>query len=269
MSTDTLDGTFNFRDIGGLPLAAGGTTRPGVLYRSDALSALTPEGLEQLAASDIGVVVDFRTPMERQMAPDRLPATRAFQVVELSILEGAIAGAAQQAMQAAAQQSDPDAAASAISDALAQLPTLGELYVGMLQHGAAAFAQVARLIAASTEDQPTAVLIHCTAGKDRTGVSAALILDAVGADRDAVIADYASSEANLAGTWANGMYAMIERWGARLTPALKDLVVATPPAAIAEALDVVDSRYGGSAAYLASGGLTDDDLVVLRHRLAG
>ena len=269
MSTDTLDGTFNFRDTGGMPRKTAGATRAGVLYRSDALSTLTPEGLEQLAASDIGVVVDFRTPMERQMAPDRLPVTRPFQVVELSILEGAVTGAAQQAMQVAAQQGDPDAAASAVSAALAHLPTLGELYIGMLEHGAAAFAEVARLVAASADHQQTAVLIHCTAGKDRTGVAAALILDAVGVDRDAVVADYAASEANLAGTWADGMYAMIERMGVPLTRELKDLVVATPPVAIAQALAEVDSAHGGSAAYLASGGLTDDELAALRRRLAG
>ncbi|QPE04209.1 tyrosine-protein phosphatase [Microbacterium schleiferi] len=86
------DGTYNFRDIGGLPLASGDDTRTGVLYRSDALSALTPLGLEQLAATDIEVVVDFRTAMEQQMAPDRLPASRHLQTVQLGVLEGAMAG---------------------------------------------------------------------------------------------------------------------------------------------------------------------------------
>lgn len=266
MSTPTLDGAVNFRDVGGTPLSGGGSVRPGVLFRSDALSTLTPEGLEQLVASDIGVIVDFRTPMERQMAPDRQPATRPFQIVELSILEGAVTGAAQQMMQAGAQQGDPDAAAAAVEAALAQLPTLSEMYIGMLQHGAAAFAEVARLVGDGSDDRPGAVLVHCTAGKDRTGVCTALLLDAVGAEREAIVADYASSEGHLAGAWVEGMYAMIQKMGVPLTDSLKALVAATPPQVMIDTLAWVDAQ-GGSAAYLQSGGLTDAGLAALRERL--
>lgn len=261
-----IEGLHNFRDTGGMPLVGGGATRPGVLYRSDALSDLTPRGLEQLASTDIGVIVDLRTPSERQMAPDRLPTSRAFRRVELSVLEGAVGGLAQQAMQAGLQEGDPETARQAIAEAMRRLPTLSELYLGMLGHGAALFAEVARLVAAATPATPTAVLVHCTAGKDRTGVATALVLDAVGADRGAIVADYASSQDNLAGAWADGMFATIARMGAPRTPGLEALVALTPPAAIERALSWVDER-GGSAAYLASGGLTDAELDTLRDRL--
>jgi protein-tyrosine phosphatase len=253
------DGTYNFRDIGGLPLAAGGTTSAGILYRSDALSSLSPEGLEQFAASGIGAVVDFRTAMERQMAPDRLPTARPIEVVELPLL---------QAAQAAAATPEGDGAASdAIADAVAQLPSLGEVYVSMLEHGADAFARVARLVGGATTEPPTAVLVHCAAGKDRTGVAIALMLDAVGVQRDAIVADYTSSEANLAGPWADAMYAQVERSGVPLTPAVKDIVAKTPAAAIEQALAWIDEHWGSSADYLRSGGLTADELVALRTRL--
>ena len=265
--TATLEGTFNFRDTGGMPLAGGGASRSGILYRSDALSGLTPTGLEQLAASDIGVIVDFRTPQERQMAPDRLPTSRSFQVVELPLLEGALSGLAQQAMQAMAQTDDPDAVTASMNAVLAQLPTLGGLYVSMLEHGAPSFAAFARLVAAATTDPPTAVVVHCTAGKDRTGVGTALVLDAVCVDRDAIVADYASSQENLDGAWAQGMYAMIEKVGVPLTDQLRELIAGTPAAAIRQALAWVD-EHGGSAAYLQSGGLTDAELDALRARLA-
>ena len=104
------------------------------------------------------------------------------------------------------------------ADALTQLPSLGELYVSMLTHGAAAFAELARLVADRRGLRRRAVLVHCTAGKDRTGVAIALLLDAVGADRDAIVADYAASEANLSGAWADGMFAMIERDGRAAHP---------------------------------------------------
>jgi len=258
----TIDGLQNFRDTGGTPLTAGGVTRPGVLYRSEALNTLTPAGLAQLAASDIGVIADFRTDMERAMAPDVLPDTRAFQVVPLPLLEGAMTGFAQAALQAP----DPDAAQQAIAAALAQLPGLGDLYVSMLEHGASSFAEAARLAAASRDDSPTAVLVHCTAGKDRTGVSVALLLDAVGAERSAVVADYAASAGNLEGPWADRMRGMITAMGLPLTPELDALVTATPAAAIEQALAWVDAQ-GGSAAYLRSGGLTEDELDALRARL--
>lgn len=271
--TITLDGLQNFRDLGGLPLATGGSVRSGVLYRSEGLVGLTDAGVADLSASPIGVVVDFRTPMEQAAAPDRLPADRALEVVELSVLEGALTGAA-----GAAATADGPVDTGVAKQILATLPRLGELYVQMLEHGASSFAEVARRVAASgrseappeggaVDGRASAVLVHCTAGKDRTGVAVALLLDAAGVDRDAVIADYAVSERNLAGPWADRMLAGIEQMGAPLTPEIRELVTGTPPSAIAQALSWLDER-GGAAAYLRSGGLTDAELDALRTGLA-
>jgi len=257
------EGTHNFRDIGGLPAGARGRTRAGVLYRSDALSGLTPRGLEQLAASDIEVVIDFRTDMERQMGPDILPATRPPRVVQLGVLEGAMAGMAQEVLRSTSTAHDPEAASRAIEAALAQIPSLPDLYVSMLQHGASAFADTARTVAESDG----AVLVHCTAGKDRTGVAIALILEAVGVERAAIVEDYASSERNLAGPWTERMFGMLQAMGLPRTPVLDDLVAATPPAAILTALEWVDANHDGAASYLHSGGLTDAELDALRRRL--
>lgn len=272
--TITLDGLQNFRDLGGLPLAAGGSVRSGVLYRSEGLSGLTEAGVAALSASPIGVVADFRTPMEQASAPDRLPADREVEVVELSVLEGALTGAA-----GAAATTDGPIDTGMAKKILAALPRLGELYVQMLEHGATSFAEAARRVAtpelrenhagaASVDGDASAVLVHCTAGKDRTGVAVALLLDAVGVERDAVVADYAISERNLAGPWADRMLAGIEQMGAPLTPEIRELVTGTPPAAIEQALTWLDGR-GGAAAYLQSGGLTDAELGALRTRLAG
>jgi len=259
-----IPGLQNFRDTGGTPLSDGGTTRSGVLYRSEALSGLTADGLAELAGTDIGVIADFRTTVERDMAADRLPDSRPFHVVELPLLQGALTGMAQQAPVA----DDPEAAQAAIATAPASLPSLGDLYVSMLGEGAASFAELARLVAAATADPPTAVLVHCTAGKDRTGVAVALLLDAVGAERAAVVEDYSSSAAHLAGPWADRMRAMVTGMGVPLTPAVDALLTGTPPEAIELALAWIDER-GGSAAYLQSGGLTEDELAALRNRLAG
>lgn len=272
MADVRLDGLSNFRDTGGMLLATGGTTRSGVLYRSDALISITTDGLTQLAASGIGTIVDFRTPSERAAAPDRLPQTRQFEQVELSILQGAMADMLQLSAPSAATPTADAADRGEVAErealALSALPTLGEMYVGMLQGGADAFASVARLVAGPNDESHPAVLIHCTAGKDRTGVAAALLLCAAGAARDDVVADYASSQQHLSGAWADGMLHSISQIGIPVTPALRELATETPPAAIEQALDWVEQHHGGAAGYLAAGGLTPTELAALRRRLA-
>lgn len=259
-----IDGLYNFRDTGGMPLATGGTSRPGVLFRSDALSAVSPAGLAELAGTTIGVVVDLRTSLERQLAPNLLPASRPFRAVGHSILTGSMTD-----MAASFMGDDGVASPDAVARALDTLPSLGELYVGMLRESAPAFAEVARLVAASTDDEPSAVLVHCTAGKDRTGVMAALMLDAVGAHREAIVADYALSQENLAGPWAEKTLGAMAAFGLPLTPELRSLATLTPPDAIERALSWIDDGFGGAEAYLVSGGLTDAELAALRSRLAG
>lgn len=259
----SIEGMFNYRDVGGMP-AAGGSIRHGVLCRSDALGGLTAKGLAALAASPVGTVVDFRTVAERQMSPDRLPTERDITLIELPITPGAAAGAAKAAGAGVDLAADPASAQAAVS----ALPNLPELYVEILQTGGAAFAKVAELIAAETPGAPhQAVLLHCTAGKDRTGVSTALMLLAAGADRDAVVADYAASAANLAGPWADRMIAMVEQMGATVTPELREVLTGTPASAIESALAWVDDNYGSAEGYLAANGVDAATLAALRDRL--
>ncbi|MFE6997419.1 tyrosine-protein phosphatase [Microbacterium sp. NPDC057659] len=256
MTTPWIDGTHNSRDTGGMPLRHGGATRSGVLYRSDALVGATEAGLATLAQSPIGVIVDFRTDIERAQAPDRLPVVRDIRVVQLSILEAALAMPAELKLDEAATKT-----------LLSRIPTLSDLYLGMLQHSPLAFAEVARLIVSPPDAAHPAVLVHCTAGKDRTGMSTALLLDAVGVERAAIVADYASSQVNLAGEWSDGMLARMTAMGVPALPAIIEVVTGTPPSAIEAALAWLDDR-GGSAEYLLSGGLTQGELDGLRERLS-
>lgn len=264
--TTALQGTFNFRDLGGLPLEGGGTTAAGVLYRSDALHALTPAGEAELAASDIGVIVDFRTPAERDTARDRLPRGRRITDLHLPLLEGAMSHIVEEAM-TARLLGDHLAAGRAAESAMANLPHLGDMYVAMLSHGAAPFVTVARHVAETDPAQASAVVIHCTAGKDRTGVCAAVLLDAVGVTREAIIADYTASATHLAGPWLEAMTREITRFGVEITPPLAELIGGSPAPAIEQALAWLDAEHGGGAGYLRSGGFSDDDLASLRAAL--
>lgn len=261
----TLDGLFNYRDLGGLPLRAGGHTASGVFSRSDALHALTDAGVAALAASGITTVVDFRAPAERASAPDRLPVDGSIHEVELPLLDGDMsraAGAAASSAAGAAATGDAGSHDAAVAQALAFLPTLPGLYTGMLEGAGSSFVRVAQLIAGGDGG----VLIHCTAGKDRTGVCAAVILDAVGVERDAIIGDYALTQANLAGPWLQGMQSAIAQLGVPITPEMTELMGGSPPEAIEAALAWLDAR-GGAATYLLEIGLSEDDLAALRIRV--
>ncbi len=238
-----LDEVANVRDLGGLP-ASEGMTRPGVLVRSAGLGELTDRGRHQLTRLSVGTVVDLRTSSEGPA--DDLPN---LEVIRLPLLEGAwdLSGLA-------------DGAVSA--QALATIPTLPDLYAGMISNGGPTFARLAAIVAGSDH----AVLIHCTAGKDRTGVAVALLLDAVGTDRSAVVADYAASHDQLSGVWADGMRHALARLGVPDLPEIDALMTASPASAIESVLDRLDA-HGGSLAYLTGNGLSEDDAVRLRERL--
>lgn len=258
--TLVLDGMQNLRDVGGLPLADGGRTRSGVLYRSDALANMSPIGREAFAISPIGVVVDFRTDLERQAAPDEVPDP--VRLVELPIRAGSLLDSLVGLGEIGANPTPEQ-----VREAIDALPGLGELYVMMLQDSAGLFAEAARLTARADDARP-ATLIHCTAGKDRTGVGTALMLDIAGVVREAIIEDYSQTERNLAGPWAEGILAAIEAHNLPLTDKMRELAAGSPRGAIEHALAWVDATFGGAAGYLTSGGLTDAELAALRARLA-
>lgn len=249
MADSLIPGTFNARDLGGMPLRGGGAVASGALLRADALGAVPAEGEQRMSELGVRTVVDLRTAAEREVLPDRVPGGT--EVLALPLLEGALTGLP----------------TSPSVDRVPEVPDMEKVYTLMLEHGAQAFAEIARRVGSAPAG--SAVLVHCTAGKDRTGVAVALLLEAVGAEREAVIADYTRSQDQLDGPWAERTMAALIAHGAPDTPMLRTLVTQTPREVIEHALGIVDAQHGGAAAYLRSGGLTDEELAALRERLAG
>lgn len=230
----------------------GGETKDGVLYRSAALDDITREGEIQMEETPLGVVADLRTLFERAAQPDKVPhRPHRVKVVEIPIEAGNISPASfvTETLQAA---SKGETTAEALSD---ELPTLPEMYRIMVASSAKELAKVAGLVANVEPGEDNAVLVHCTAGKDRTGVSVALILDIAGVEREAIIENYAVSQQYLAGAWADKMLGTIEKFGVPLVPKLVAMVTTTPPDAIKAAFDWVEENFGSSENYLMSGGL--------------
>ena len=232
-----VSGTYNLRDVGGYR-ATGGSVRRNRLLRSDALHQLDADGRRALVELGVRRIVDLRDPWEVADAPSRLDGMDV-DVVHLPLF-GTTAP-----RQLAALSTDLD-----------------ELYDLMVVQRAGNLARAVRAVA----EPDQTVLVHCTAGKDRTGVVVALALLAVGVDQADVVADYTATEENLRGEWSRVVRARLEKAGVVVGPDAERLVGATP-ALIGGAIDRICDEHGSVTAYLLHAGLTPADLDRLRTGL--
>ncbi len=175
MSTFTrslpLAGASNFRDLGGYTGRGGRTVAWRSLFRSDHLASLTPADHAALAALGIVRTVDFRGERERAQMAYLLPGVEHHQLaIEPTVVQRALA------LQRQGQ-------AISTVDAVALMQ---ETYRNFVHDNAPSFAEFFRILL--SRDAP--IVFHCTAGKDRTGFAAALILLALGVPRDVVMQDY-------------------------------------------------------------------------------
>lgn len=228
-----IEGTYNFRDLGGFR-TGDRRTRAGMLFRSDSLARLPASGQAQLQALGVTRVIDLRDDVERQVMPDTLPT--GIELVAHPIFPSASAHVA--------RQLDIFSLTDLIYAEHADTLAVG---VTMLADGG-----------------PT--VFHCTAGKDRTGAVAALTLLALGVDRDDVLTNYEESEANLRGAWFDAHVAALRAHGIDVTPVVEQLVGASPAAALDRTLATVVAARGGALNYLREAGVTDATLERLSAR---
>jgi protein-tyrosine phosphatase len=171
-----LNGLPNFRDFGGYATADGRHVRKGVLYRSQAFGGATAQDLEYLAGLGIQLVCDLRSELERQKAQDRWPADASLKRLYLDIRNDARAGH------------------SELIDTIRSQPNPAGVHRGMMliyRGMPAAFAPVLpQLFEHLLDPNHLPLVIHCHAGKDRTGFICAIILAALGVDREFILADY-------------------------------------------------------------------------------
>jgi protein-tyrosine phosphatase len=233
-----VNGTYNFRDVGGYPVPEG-VVRRGKLFRSDGLARLGVEGRRTLRELGVRVVIDLRDDFETQAMPDDVDGLD-LQRLHLPVFEGS------------------GASASTIGI------TLAGLYEKILLQHRDVVVRALREIADTGKE---AVVVHCTAGKDRTGIVVALALSVTGVDRGTVVADYAATQANLHGAWLDGMIALVRSHGVEVTPDLRIILGGSPPEALEESLDLIDRRFGGVREYLLDAGLSEVELAKLRSVL--
>jgi protein-tyrosine phosphatase len=231
-------GTYNFRDVGGYP-ADGGTVRSGKLFRSDGLHSIGEDGKQKLRELGVKVIVDLRDDFEIEAAPDDLDGLDV-EVLHLPVFEGS--GASQATIGA----------------------TIADLYAKIVLQHTDVVAMALREIA---DTRDAGVVVHCTAGKDRTGIVVALALLAVGVDRQTVVADYAQTEGNLQGPWLEKMLELVKGHGVEVTPDIRVIMGGSPPEALEGVLDLIDRERGGLHQYLLDAGLDELELAKLRSVL--
>ncbi len=236
-----LVGAYNFRDLGGYPTTDGRTTRWGRLYRSDTLHELTDEDLAVLRDLELASVIDLRTPTEVERVGRGLLGSEPVRYVNLSVL--AEDGGEQQAAPAP------------------RLADTAERYLSYLEMGRGALVTSFGLMA-DPESYP--LVFHCQAGKDRTGVLAALVLACMGVERRAIVDDYVLT--------ATRMDLIIGRL--RRDPYFADRIDDLPPsvfsveaATMERFLDGLEEKYGGARSWAQTAGVPTDQLDALADLL--
>ncbi len=238
----------NFRDLGGVRTADGRVVRSGVVFRSGVLDQLDDDDVATLQRLGVRTIVDVRSDDEVASRPNRLPA--GVEVVHLPI-------------------TDVSAAPMAILEQLERGETDG-LGADMLLRGNDAFVRrfvdrFAAVVRVLADPGRWPVVVHCTAGKDRTGFAVASLLWAAGADDEAVLADYLRTNEHLA-----------ERHAQALAHAATRIADTEPLRAmmevraeyIAAARAAIDDVYGGTEAFVRDGlGLDETALTRLRAAL--
>jgi protein-tyrosine phosphatase len=236
-------GCSNVRDLGGLPLAGGGVTESGVVVRADNVRNLTAEGRDALARYGVRRVVDLRWPEELAEDPvGDLPV----EVVHVPVF-GDHRPATRYARYATLAAAVPDAAEFA-----------RRLYGEYLEEFPQGFVAAVDAVASA----PGTAVLHCTAGKDRTGIVVALILRMAGVGIEAVAADYALTDASvlLRRGLADGMSEEEVR--------ARTFLLGAPHEGMVRFLGDVDARYGSAAGYLERAGLDGAAARALAQRLA-
>jgi protein-tyrosine phosphatase len=276
-----LDGAVNVRDLGGLPTHDGGATRPGRVLRADNLQDLTPGDIGRLV-TDLGVghVIDLRSGPEVSLeGPGPLTRVARVRIHHLSLFtEGGVFtdveadhAPAPPEPAARAEQTGRAGAGRAPVDIDAALP-----WHSRQDGGPAADRSVGHYLA-YLADRPDSIvaalrvmaheadgsIVHCAAGKDRTGVVCALALEVAGVTREAVVADYVATGERLDQVLARLRASTTYAADLDSRPADSHL----PHAHTMEKfLATVDEHHGGPLGWLTQHGWTAADTAALRER---
>lgn len=240
----SVEGALNFREVAGLPAEGGRRIAAGRLYRSDTIQFLTPADVEWLV-TDVGLrsIIDLRLDYELKVEGFGLPGETAVVHHHLPFrVDGTQkSGHATPILQA----DDP-----MVPHYLGYLSTMPESATGIIR------------VLADTDRVPT--LIHCAAGKDRTGVAVAIALSVAGVSQDDIAEEYGRNPERI--PLVMEQLRAMESYGDSIDR-LPPQAHLTDPDYMRRFLAAVDEMYGGVVSYLQEHGVSDDELQRVRDAL--
>jgi protein tyrosine/serine phosphatase len=258
-----LEGLANLRDVGGIPTVDGGAIRPGQLLRSDNLQTLTPRDVEELVNRGLTDVIDLRSDYEAEMEGPTALVDTSVALHQFSLFREWREGVGEDKPDVRPEVLPEEALPWVDLEPNVQLENeVAATYLSYLLDRPDSVIAALRTIAQAEG----AALVHCAAGKDRTGTIVALALSVAGADRDAIIEDYVAS--------SERMEAIIDRLRASSTYAenMSNRPLSshmTHAETMVVLLDHLDETYGGVEPALEKAGWTAEDTEQLRKKLRG
>ena len=235
-----LDGARNARDLGGYPTKYGINTATGQFIRCDNPSKFSEDDLDRLYKYGVRLQLDFRSSGETVKEPSKLQGYKDIEFTNPQLMDSIVNA----------------------DGSMPMPPTLGELYIGFLDNKQDVFLGMFKSILESHMDD--CVLFNCTAGKDRTGTFAMIMLKLAGCSDDVVAIDYAITGDNI----RPDMDALIEEYASRGIK-VNDDDARSRPLHIHLALKHLKDTYGTVEQWMEKVGLTAAEIAQLRNKILG
>lgn len=222
-----FESVYNFRDLGGIPISLKQWTTRNVFFRSDLLHQLSDEEIAYLKQLNVSTIIDLRTNKEKDNQPNQLETMKDFHYYQYSFLDN--------------------------EEAISGLDDFKNFYLYLIETTCVLPAIFDTLASAKG-----AVVYHCTAGKDRTGILSALLLMLVGVGKDDVVADYQLSDTYLT---------PLKHQLMKLYPDMPIQVAGTSPEWIIAVIEYIKQKDMTVETYLLNKGVSEASIKAVKEKL--
>ena len=236
----SFEGCFNFRDIGGYFSQDGRRVKKGLYFRAGRQDRMTDKDLAHLSDLNISTQIDLRK-QEEVLEQGRGPLEdMGAKYINISVI--------------------PEGGSDKLNKLVGDTGISGKRYLGYLEFGPTSWLRLFGILA---EEENLPVLLHCTAGKDRTGVSTAFLLSVLGVSRDIIEADYllTNLDTERQADFIESTVGYPEGYDREKMIS----IAGVPKDAMKDFLDGVESKWGSAVEYLQKIGITNDQMDMIRN----